>query len=213
MCKKIQVKCAQCHTELELSTSVYNHGIRNRTGNFFCNPRCSSNFFTTKLVPLVCDECGCKFERREKDHNRKPAGGGVYCSRSCAAIRNNRLKPRKSKSDGYGLCKRCLKNPAVGKKGRYCGDCIQCNTAIKLGQMPKLEVSRRSIAGNARTVMGCHKRECEVCGYSKQVEVCHIKAVKDFPDTALVSEINSRDNLKYLCPNCHWELDHPDCLC
>ena len=49
---------------------------------------------------------------------------------------------------------------------------------------------------------------CAHCGYDKHVEICHIKAIKDFDDSALISEINSKENLIALCPNCHWEFDH-----
>lgn len=49
---------------------------------------------------------------------------------------------------------------------------------------------------------------CEVCGYDKHVEIAHIKAVSSFPDTATIAEINSPDNVKGLCPNCHWEFDN-----
>lgn len=54
-------------------------------------------------------------------------------------------------------------------------------------------------------------KECNSCGYDKHYEVCHIKAVSDFPDEALVEEINSIDNLMALCPNCHWEFDNLSC--
>lgn len=46
------------------------------------------------------------------------------------------------------------------------------------------------------------------CSYDLHVDVCHIKDVADFPDSALVSEINDPSNLAYLCKNHHWELDH-----
>lgn len=49
---------------------------------------------------------------------------------------------------------------------------------------------------------------CIICGYSKHIEVAHIKAVSDFEDSATVREINSIDNLIGLCPNHHWEYDH-----
>jgi hypothetical protein len=49
---------------------------------------------------------------------------------------------------------------------------------------------------------------CHNCGYSRHVEICHIRDVNDFPDTALVSEINNINNLTALCRNCHWVFDH-----
>lgn len=50
--------------------------------------------------------------------------------------------------------------------------------------------------------------KCSICGYSHHVEVAHIKAVSEFDDNTLISEINSIDNLIGLCPNHHWEYDN-----
>ena len=52
------------------------------------------------------------------------------------------------------------------------------------------------------------KESCQICGYDKHVELCHIKSISSFEENTLVKEINSKDNLIMLCPNCHWELDH-----
>lgn len=51
-------------------------------------------------------------------------------------------------------------------------------------------------------------RICRVCQYAKHAEVCHIRAVADFPGEATLAEINVPENLVALCPNHHWELDH-----
>lgn len=55
------------------------------------------------------------------------------------------------------------------------------------------------------------ERKCLLCGYDKHIEIAHIKAVADFDDSSLVSEINDIHNLIPLCPNHHWEFDH-NCL-
>ncbi len=49
---------------------------------------------------------------------------------------------------------------------------------------------------------------CANCNYDKHVELCHIKAIKDFPQTATLKEVNCKENLIQLCPNCHWEFDN-----
>ena len=69
---------------------------------------------------------------------------------------------------------------------------------------------RSTIQKNARSVYQNSNKpqHCVVCGYDKTYEVAHIKAVSDFDDDTLVSEINSVDNLIALCPNHHWEFDH-----
>jgi len=50
--------------------------------------------------------------------------------------------------------------------------------------------------------------KCEKCGYTKHTELCHIKSISSFPKETLVSIVNDRSNIMFLCPNCHWELDH-----
>lgn len=51
-------------------------------------------------------------------------------------------------------------------------------------------------------------KKCIVCGYDKHYEVAHIKAVSDFDDNVLISDIDNIDNLIALCPNHHWEYDN-----
>lgn len=51
-------------------------------------------------------------------------------------------------------------------------------------------------------------KQCEICGYNKHIEIAHIKAVADFDDNTLISEINDISNLIALCPNHHWEYDN-----
>lgn len=55
------------------------------------------------------------------------------------------------------------------------------------------------------------KQECLLCNYNKHVEIAHVKAVSDFDDNALISDINNIHNLIALCPNHHWEFDN-NCL-
>jgi len=49
---------------------------------------------------------------------------------------------------------------------------------------------------------------CHVCNYNRHVEYAHIKSITSFNGTALLREINAKDNLIQLCPNCHWEYDN-----
>lgn len=46
------------------------------------------------------------------------------------------------------------------------------------------------------------------CKHSGSTQVCHnIKAISEFDNFSLVSDINSLKNLIGLCPNCHIDLD------
>ena len=51
-------------------------------------------------------------------------------------------------------------------------------------------------------------KSCQNCGYNKHVEICHVKAIKDFSLETLISEVNDLNNLVGLCPNCHWKFDN-----
>lgn len=52
------------------------------------------------------------------------------------------------------------------------------------------------------------KKPCEICGYDKHVELCHIKAVSEWPDDTLLGVVNGPENLRVLCPSHHWEFDN-----
>ena len=72
------------------------------------------------------------------------------------------------------------------------------------------QTARSAITRMAREIFTKSNKikQCIVCGYDKHYEVAHIKAVSDFDDNALISEINSINNLIALCPNHHWEYDN-----
>jgi len=48
---------------------------------------------------------------------------------------------------------------------------------------------------------------CQHCGYSKHVELAHIKAISSFDPNSSVWDVNNPNNVVQLCPNCHWEFD------
>lgn len=69
-----------------------------------------------------------------------------------------------------------------------------------------------SIRHHARKTMKWHKIEktCKLCKtreFDQVVEVCHIKALSSFPETALIKEVNNINNLIYLCPSHHTLFD------
>jgi len=71
------------------------------------------------------------------------------------------------------------------------------------GKFHNIRVHARKVMKDAQV-----KYACRICGYSTYVEVCHIKAIADFLSAQTISEINSLNNLVYLCPNHHYELDN-----
>ena len=149
-------------------------------------------------------------------------GGKAYCNRSCANAQANRDNPkRKARGTKGGTCQDCGGVCTLG-----CARCASCQgkrrhaqAQNRAGKRTKGEIFRTYRSWqSARSYFTKRAREvfleanpgarCQVCGYAKHVDVCHIRGVSDFPAEATVGEINSPDNLVGLCPTHHWELDH-----
>lgn len=146
-------------------------------------------------------------------HSHKVKGFG---STPKSAIMNKKVEFRNYK------CKSCNKEFPLkrGKNQNFlnrkiCDNCLKS----KIGKKTKEEIfSRRKNWQSARTefrkfaekemAKNDLPKKCFICNYNKTAIICHKKAVKDFSDTALLEEISGINNLVYLCPNHHWELDN-----
>lgn len=138
-----------------------------------------------------------------------------FCSSSCSASYHNRKNPKRL------LSRECVD---CGKRIRYnvkrCKECFdQTRTdalqSLTLGEIRELYKDKTGMAV-ASKIRGYGKyiynksdkpKHCAACDYNKHYEVCHIRAIKNFPDTATMFEVHALDNLIALCPNCHWEFD------
>lgn len=133
-----------------------------------------------------------------------------FCSMSCAAKHNNKIHPKRPKSKN--VCKGCGLPKLSRNKVTYCKSCRpNYGQDMTLAEAKYLKHGMQNtyslIRQRARHSMR-HITSCTECGYSKHVEVAHIKPVSSFTDDTLISVINHPSNLKVLCPNCHWEFDH-----
>jgi hypothetical protein len=138
-----------------------------------------------------------------------------FCGRSCSTAYNNKLNPRK-KLEGICSC-----GKVISKTRKYCVDCRNTNSE-EYRKMTLAEFQKRSsVKGKHPSWKNAHLRHfarrwhkeriiepCQNCGYDKHVEVCHIKPVRDFLPTATLGEVNAKENVVFLCPNCHWEFDN-----
>ena len=145
-----------------------------------------------------------------------------FCCRSCAASFNNkkfvkRIRTRKCRKNG---CTERTKNYQTtlcdfhkSESDAYLGDNLKRLTIKEYNDRKNLDRQYHTnkytgIRELCRTwLRDLRNLSCKNCGYEKHVELCHIKPIKDFPLTATLGEINSRENVVQLCPNCHWEFD------
>ena len=168
-------------------------------------------------VKCLC--CEKMFMKRLTEIARTPRH---FCSRNCAAQINNQGKrrhpPRK--------CKKCSQEYITTKEHRSLGYCVGCKaTFFTTDQAKAMTIKeyteRDSVKNKHPSWRSAHIRNfnrswnkqlaeqpCQVCGYSTHVELAHIKAISDFPESATLGEINSPDNIYVLCPNHHWEFDN-----
>jgi len=158
---------------------------------------------------VKCKNCGKEHDKTQTEINRSK---NHYCSRSCAAIYNNKNPNRKTKKKTK-KCKICTQ--LILSNRQKCPDCIKNSKPPDYTLKDVIyEKHHKSSAfalvrSRARTIAkNANLNTCSRCGYNKHVEIAHIKPISSFPLDSKFSEINHLDNLLPLCPNCHWEFDH-----
>lgn len=146
----------------------------------------------------------------------------MFCSRSCAATYNNTKNPKRT------LTKKCIKcEVLISSSKKYCKVCAGTvlNThggprskSIQISDNYTIEHVVKRTGSNRYDRVRAHahrkykaellKPTCNQCSYNKHVEICHIIPISDFPKTTTLKEVNDRNNILFLCPNCHWEYDN-----
>jgi hypothetical protein len=201
--KKITLKCEKCGKKFERSASLYKSDINRGRSKVFCSKLCIG---ITGMPPLKtkCNNCGKEIIKTLKDA-KKSLSGKHYCSISCCVSNNNKRRLNKSK---IRICTSCGSTFNKCRTTR-CTNCLK-KWYNRLLKRKKSEVSKPNIGSHARYVAIKNNLldKCAECGYSFHVDTCHRKAIKLFPETALIGEINSVSNLIGLCKNHHWEFDH-----
>lgn len=144
---------------------------------------------------IVCMNCGTL------TNNPK------FCSRSCSTTAANKNKPKRIAK--IYTCFSC--GCQVQRRRTVCDECTTPKD-MTLEEAIYTKHHRSSafalVRSRARLVIKGREKVCAHCGYSKHVEVCHIKAISDYPLETKLSIINNPENLLLLCPNCHWEFDN-----
>ena len=126
---------------------------------------------------------------------------------------------RLQKKYGSNQCQKCgqkfepeVRQTNYGKRKSTAKYCSNCHGSRKdnMGDKTKAELLlHRRNNKSFRTAILDHMKdtyrksgkpyECYLCGYSPFTKIVHIKDVNYFPDTALISEINSINNIICLC--------------
>lgn len=156
---------------------------------------------TYKQTPNLCAQCYAPLAYSHRKNK--------FCSHSCAAIVTNRLFPKRQQTNGTREYRRQGKWRKQFRKKR-----LRDLTLLEYLERTHVKPLPAMIKKSALRSFARHwnqdilKKPCANCGYDKHVQLAHIKAIRDFPLTATLGEINSRTNVIQLCPNCHWEFDN-----
>lgn len=157
-----------------------------------------------------CLHCGKEIVGKGKSSKK-------FCNSSCAASYNN--KQRSLNSDGtkshYNKCPKCGKLKYYTSK--LCSDCYNQEKKENIGYKTLgyfingkkyLSTKCSEIRHNAKRILEESGRE-KVCQYCKNhefdeiLEVHHVKGILEHDSDTLIKEINSENNLVWLCPNHH----------
>jgi hypothetical protein len=160
---------------------------------------------------MECENCKNKVYRCPSQ-SKKSKSGRAFCSRSCAATFNNKNYPKRRMTQTCNVCKKLIRADL-----KYCENCYQEKHHISNKTLNEATQRRKNDNNRYNQIRQISRKAymrsdrpkyCEVCGYDKHIEICHIKDIASFSKKTLVSEINDLSNLIALCRNHHWELDH-----
>lgn len=151
----------------------------------------------------------------KEELNCSPGTISYHCSKDGKEKAKNRsklrsLKRKKCNCGNYVkkdslFCNKCLnKEDRRNKRQKIYNSCIKDYYKDYKGNTKYSDIRRL-----ARVFMEETKTEksCKICGFNDYVELCHIKAIKDFDKNSKISDVNNLNNLVYLCPNHHKLLD------
>lgn len=155
-------------------------------------------------------------------HCKRETSNAKFCTRTCAVIVNNSLKPKRKRKT-QELCVICQirTHRSRSKRCSICINALHHANQTSMNKQTLADVAKRySQIGispsyrHAYVRYHCHRlnrhlqKRCQICGYDTHVELCHIKAISSFDLSATLDEVNASTNIAVLCRNHHWELDN-----
>lgn len=214
--------CEQCGKSFNRLLTLHNANLKKGNKHVYCSHKCSSiHKSTCREIP--CKACGTIIIRQLSKIQQTD---NHFCSHRCSAKISNQNPNRLTKRtkvcatcpnkilSHMTYCKECwnkIKTNNISYKSLLRQkDVLNLDQERTLGDLETLngKSSKYSyIRSHARAIIQNRPKICNKCGYSKYVECCHKKPVSSFSKETPIRIVNHPDNLVWLCPNCHVELD------
>lgn len=182
-------------------TTYANHGLRLTDIKFF-----QILYYQN---PTICNNCGNPIEYKNRH--------GKYCTKTCAAKINNKIKPKRKKGlvDNYQLKKKKIKAlKIINNKCNFCFKSIENKKFCNNDCLVKNYFMETFLNWYySETYINKYKNPLikqfliTMCGY--QCSRCHISEYNGKPLTLHLEHIdgdatnNIKENVCLLCPNCH----------
>lgn len=113
----VKIKCAFCGKEFFKERGRYNEA-KKFGWNQYCSKECQKRAKVTR-IERVCGNPNCNNDvSRVLNEFKRSKSGLIFCSRSCAAIVNNRKHPKRKAK--LSTCIRCGKQFKKSKGKKYC---------------------------------------------------------------------------------------------
>ncbi len=202
--RNVELQCSYCS-----KTFIRKKFEVNESGKYFCSRKCAAHItgvgrVTNPAKDRVCKRCGIIYKRGGSHRT-------LVACQNCTILNKQGVKRPPSKA----------KKTASPRKKLPPGTVHERRTALSKARTLGEYHAMLSVAGKHDSWKNAHIRgfarswnpdicnhPCQSCGYSKHVELAHVKPLRDFGPTDTLGDINSSSNLLALCRNCHWEFDN-----
>lgn len=171
----------------------------------FCSKECAYKAKYKGLIEVTCQECGKTYTIAKSTFDKKiKRKENFFCCRSCSAKYNNKLYPKRKKIIKNIKDKKVIQSCRNFELGHYIGyDTKKSYLTHKCAQV-------RRDARRFMETISKQEKVCKFCGnheFDDILEVHHLKGILEFDPHTKISEINSDENLIWLCPNHHAMLE------